>query len=124
MLGGFIAAVLLASFIFIAVVTFSKLINLIEERLKKGAGEITTGRAETVLIDELNKAIVNAQKFSLDELNDIKKVKDKITPDTIFIADINNEQVDNLSLINTNRLDDEVNALYDNNNGLLRVAVS
>lgn len=69
------------------------------------------------IINEITKTkLDSAQIHSLDEL------RGRVKENALVVFDVDeNNNVSNVEIINTNRVDDDVNTLLDKNNGLLLV---
>ena len=122
MLTRLLMAILGAGFLFLAVVTITKIINCIQERLNNGASKVIGLVADPIITGAIKEAIDHAEEHSIDELNALMKINEGITPETTAIANMDKDgKIYDLSLITTNHLDEEAKELFDKNNGVLVV---
>ena len=111
-----LALILTALITFIAIITIAKIINILEKKLKNGACKEGLERLQDIINEITKTKLDSAQIHSLDEL------RGRVKENALVVFDVDeNNNVSNVEIINTNRVDDDVNTLLDKNNGLLLV---
>ena len=112
------ALIVTAAITFIAIITIAKILNVLEERLKNGASKSGFERFQDI-INEIIKAKLDAtQTHALNDL--LRKTK----KGSLVAFDLDEDKnISNVEIINTNRVDNEVNELLDENDGLLLAAL-
>lgn len=113
---GLLIALLGAAMIYVSIITLAWLFNVIEKKIKKYPGTLPiTGDLEELLSSTIKDSLDGKQKVSLKELQ--IKIKEK----ALVQANVDNEgNVKDIEIINSDKRDNELEELLEENNGLIQ----
>lgn len=119
MLTGLLIALLGAAIVAVAMITMAKLFEIIEGMLKKHEGlQPITGDLDVLLSGEIKKKLEGKQQVSLEALK--QKLKNK----SMYQASVDHEgNVKDIEILNTDKRDNDVEELLEENDGLIMWAV-